>query len=153
METLPLAACLFLSISCGFCDHGRDLSWMRFVHGVAGALDFNRMALRPCVIPALKIGIDDLIVPGDDSPARLRLPRGRGQRCDKDLGRGQHLRARRKLRPVARQIGREQLGKLRRVESPSCVFLIAPLVLARTLGVFLPSAPSSSPTSGACAAT
>ena len=88
---------------------------MRFVHGVAGSLDFNRLALSPSVIPALEIGIDDLIVPGDDSPARLRLPR-RGQRCDEDLGRGQHLRARCKLRPFARQIGREQLGKLRRVE-------------------------------------
>jgi hypothetical protein len=89
---------------------------MRFVHGVAGALDFSRLALGPGIIPALEIGIDDLIVPGDDSPARLGLPRGRSQGCDEDLGRGQHLRARSKLRPVARQIGREQLGKLRGVE-------------------------------------
>ena len=40
-----------------------------------------------------------------------------------------------------------------RVQQHETVTLIAPSVLARTLGVFLPSVASSSPTSGACAAT
>jgi hypothetical protein len=105
-----------LRVAGGVCDHSRDLLWMGFVHGVARALDFGRMALGPRVVPALKVRIDDLIVPGDDSPARLRLPGGRGQRCRKNLGRGQYLRPRRKFRPLARQIGCEQLGKIRRIE-------------------------------------
>ena len=93
----------------------RPLS-VRFVYGVAGAFDFARVALGPCVVPALKIGVDDLVVPGDDSPARLRLPRSCRQRRVENAGRGQDLRARLEFRLLARQIGREQLGKVRRVE-------------------------------------
>jgi hypothetical protein len=52
-----------LRVAGGVCDHSRDLLWMGFVHGVAGALDFGRMALGPRVVPALKVRIDDLIVP------------------------------------------------------------------------------------------
>jgi hypothetical protein len=63
-----------LRVAGGVYNHSRDLLWMGFVHGVARVLDFGRMALGPRVVSALKVRIDDLIIPGDDSPARLRLP-------------------------------------------------------------------------------
>src|SRR5262252_7011576 len=79
-----------LTFSSGVCDHGRDLSWVRLIHDVAGAFDLNGVTLGPRVVPTLEIGIDDLIAPGDDSPARLCPPRCCGQRRAENLGRGQN---------------------------------------------------------------
>jgi hypothetical protein len=40
---------------------------------MARALDLRRVTLGALVVPALEIGIDDLVIPGDDSPTRLRF--------------------------------------------------------------------------------
>jgi hypothetical protein len=59
---------------------------------VARALDDDPVAVGAVVVPFLEIGIDDLVSPGDNSPARLRLPGGCGQwrvedlSCRQDLG-------------------------------------------------------------------
>ena len=49
--------------------------------------DLGGVALGASVVPALEIGIDDLVAPGDHAPTRLGLPRRRGQR------RAEHLAA------------------------------------------------------------
>src|SRR5882672_6146831 len=83
---------------------------------MAGAWDDCRVALGAFVVPALEIGIDDLVAAGDDSPARLRLPRSCRQRRAEYPRSGENLRLRSELRAIARQIRREQFGEFHRVE-------------------------------------
>src|ERR687898_376648 len=97
---------------------------MRLVDRMARALDDGHMAAGPLVVEAFKLRIDDLVTAGDDSPARLGPPRSGAERRREDIVSGRHLRTRLEL-----------------------------CLLARPLGVRLPSVASSSPTSGACAAT
>ena len=89
---------------------------MRFIDGMTRAGDFHRVAVRPCVVPLLKIGIDDLIGQRDDSPTGFRCPRSRGQRRVENLSRGEDLGARLKYGLVVRQVGGEEFGEVRGVE-------------------------------------
>src|ERR1700687_496165 len=92
---------VFFSFPGGVCDHRRHLLCVRFVHGVAGALDFRGVALGPRIVTTLEVGVDDLVAPGDNSPARLGLPGGCRQRSAENLRRGQYLGEGHELRPLA----------------------------------------------------
>jgi len=99
-----------LSVPGSVSDYGRDLFRVRLVHRVARALNLRCVTLGALVVPALEIGINDLVVPGDDSPARLRFPGGSSQGRVEHAGRREHLRARLEFRLLGRS-GANSLGK------------------------------------------
>src|SRR5690348_18398446 len=74
-------------------DHSRDFLWMRLIHCMARAFDFERITMGARVVPALEIRVDDFITSGDHAPARLRLPRGSTERGAEHLDCSEHLRA------------------------------------------------------------
>ena len=56
-----------MSVPGSVSDYGRGLFRVRLVHRVARALNLRCVTLGSLVVPALEIGINDLVVPGDDS--------------------------------------------------------------------------------------
>src|SRR5580698_10338949 len=94
---------------------------MRLVDGMARPGDFYRVAVRPRIVPLLKIGIDDLVRQRNDSPTRLCFPRGCGQRRAEDLGCRKNLGSRLEVSLRTRQIGGEKFMKDRGVEESEAV--------------------------------
>src|SRR5437763_1689781 len=60
---------------------------------MAGALDLDRLAVRPGGVHPLEVGTDDPVGPGDHVPARLELPSRVGDRRREYGRQGEHLRA------------------------------------------------------------
>src|SRR5229473_572581 len=94
---------------------------MRFVDGMARASEFFCVAVSARVVPSLEIGIDDLVRTGDNRPAWLGLPGGRGHRRSEDLRCRQHLRSRLEFGLLARQISGEVIVEVGGIEKSEAV--------------------------------
>src|SRR5262245_27609217 len=97
-------------------DQGGNLFGMGLIDRVARACDLDRLASGTVIIPALEVGIDDLVVSRNDSTAWLGSPGCPGQQRVEYRRRCQDLRSCHELGAFARQVGCEQLGEFRRLE-------------------------------------
>src|SRR6266481_476381 len=83
---------------------------------MAGAWDFDRVALGSCGVPPFEIRVDGSVLCRDQHPARFASPRRRGDDGFEIVGQVEHLRSRHESGLLSRQVGCEVLMKLRRVE-------------------------------------
>jgi hypothetical protein len=83
---------------------------------MAGARDFDRVALGSRGIPAFKVGIDCSVTSGNQHPTWLGSPRGRCDDGFEVVGEIEDLRTRHESCLVSRQVGCEVLVKLGRIE-------------------------------------
>src|SRR6266478_9540803 len=83
---------------------------------MAGAWDFDRVALGSCGVPPFEIRIDGSVFCRDQHPARFASPRRRGDDGFEIVGQVEHLRSRHESCLLSRQVGCEVLMKLRGVE-------------------------------------
>ena len=83
---------------------------------MAGALGFFHVALRSRRVPAFEVGVDGSVFCCYQHPAWFGSPRSRGDNGFEIVGKVQHLRARHEGGLLSREVGCEELMKLRRVE-------------------------------------
>src|SRR6266481_1153731 len=83
---------------------------------MAGAWDFDRVALGSCGVPPFEIRVDGSVLCRDQHPARFTSPRRRGDDCFEIVGCVEHLRSRHESGLLSRQVSCEVLMKLRGVE-------------------------------------
>src|SRR5712671_5837777 len=107
---------LLSSVRCGFFDQSCNLLWPGYVDRVAGAGDFDLVAVGSCGIPPFEIGIDGSVRSRYQRPAWLASPRSCGDDGFEIVSLVEHLRARHEGRLLGRQVGCEVLMKLGGVE-------------------------------------
>ena len=83
---------------------------------MAGAWDFDLMALGSCGIPPFEVRVDSSVFSRYQHPARFASPRGRGDDCIEIVSLVEHLRSRHESGLLSRQVGCEVLMKLRGIE-------------------------------------
>lgn len=83
---------------------------------MAGALGFFRVALGSRRVPAFEVGVDGSILCCYQHPAWFGSPRSRGDNSFEIVGKVRHLRACHEGGLLSREVGREELMKLRGVE-------------------------------------
>src|SRR6266852_1379354 len=104
------------SVRCSFFDQGCNLLRSGDVDRVAGAGDFDLVAVGSCGIPPFEIGIDGSVRSRYQRPAWPASPRSCGDDGFEIVSLVEHLRARHEGRLLGRQVGCEVLMKLRGVE-------------------------------------
>src|SRR2546425_4198404 len=104
------------NVRCGFFDQRCNLLGPRDVDRVAGARDFDRVALGSCGVPPFEVGIDGSVFRRYQHPAWFASPRSLGDDRLKIVSEGEHLRSRHESGLLRREIGGELLMKLRGVE-------------------------------------
>src|SRR6266851_5629994 len=122
-HSLPIALCgaltlqvLLPSVRCSFFDQSCNLLRPGGVDRVAGAWDFDLVAVGSCGIPPFQVRFDGSICCRYQHPARFASPRSRGDDCFEIVSFVQHLRPRHESGLLRRQVGCEVLMKLRGVE-------------------------------------
>ena len=83
---------------------------------MAGACDFDRVALGSLGIPPFEVGVDGSVFRRYQHPARFASPRSRGDDCFEIVSEVEDLRSRHESGLLSRQVGCEVLMKLRGVE-------------------------------------
>ena len=83
---------------------------------MAGAWDFDLVALGSFGIPPFEVGVDGSVFCRYQHPARFASPRRRGDDCFEIVSCVEHLRSRHESGLLSRQVGCEVLMKLRGVE-------------------------------------
>src|SRR5258708_3816300 len=104
------------SVGCSFFDQGCNLLRSEDVDRMAGAEDFDLVAVGSCGIPPFEIGIDGSVRSRYQRPAWLGSPRSCRDNGFEIVSLVEHLRARHEGRLLGRQVGCEVLMKLRGVE-------------------------------------
>src|SRR5580700_1260596 len=88
---------------------------------MAGARDFNLVAISSRGIPALEVWIDGSVASGYQRPAWFASPSGGGDDSLKIICRIHHLRSRHESCLLSREVSREVFVKLRRVKISEAV--------------------------------
>ncbi len=83
---------------------------------MAGARNFDLMAVGSRGVPAFEVGVDGSVRPGYHHPAWFASPRSRGDNRFEIVGKVEYLRSRHESSLLRRQISCEVLMKLRGVE-------------------------------------
>jgi len=83
---------------------------------VAGARNFDRVALGSCGIPAFEVGVNGSVFGRDQHPARFTSPCSCGDGCLEIVSQVQYLRTRHESGLFGRQVGCEVLLKMRGIE-------------------------------------
>src|SRR6267143_701285 len=86
------------------------------VDRVAGARDFDLVAVGSCGIPAFEVGVNGSVFCRYQHPAGFASPRSRGDDCSEVVSKVEYLRARHESGLLGRQVGCEVLMKLCGVE-------------------------------------
>src|SRR6202158_3103551 len=111
-----LLRALLQSVRGSFFDQSCNLLRPGDVDRVAGAGDFDLVAVGSYRIPAFEVGVDSSICCRYQHPARLASPGGRGDDRFEIVSSVEHLRSRHESGLLNRQVGCEVLMKLRGVE-------------------------------------
>src|SRR5216684_5998569 len=104
------------SVGCSFFDQSCNLLRSGDVDRVAGAWDFDLVAVGPCGIPAFEVGADGSVLCRYQHPAWFASPRRRGDDRFEIVSCVEHLRSRHESSLLSREVGCEVLMKLRGVE-------------------------------------
>src|SRR6266481_5971506 len=122
-HSLPIALCgaltlqvLLSSVRCSFFDQSCNLLRSGDVDRVAGACDFDLVAVGSCGIPPFEVGVDGSVLCRHQHPGRFASPRSSGDNCFEIVGCVEYLRSRHESGLFSRQVGCEVLMKLRGIE-------------------------------------
>jgi catalase len=107
---------LLPNVRCRFFDQSRDLFRPGDIDRVAGAGDFDLVAVGSCGIPSFELGVNGSVLRRYQHPTRFASPGRHGNdRCE-IAGCGEYLRSRHERGLLSRQVSSEVFMKLRGVE-------------------------------------
>src|SRR5712664_124276 len=115
-QSKPGSNRLLRSVRCSLFDQSCNLLRPGDVDRVAGARDFDLVAVGSCGIPAFEVRVNGSVFCRHQHPAGFASPRSRGDDCSEVVSKVEYLRARHESGLLGRQVGCEVLMKLRGIE-------------------------------------